>query len=137
MIGHVIDNSPEIDNAVRDIITNDIAKARDSPVDVRTEDRAEISARTENDVPRDISDIDYDNVTVDVATYSLFQGDVSKDTDNDVSSDVFDEDLDSDDNDYCTKREIVDHHECHESARTDDEKKVIYLMTVMIFFYLK
>ena len=84
-------------------------------------DRAEIcpdildSAKTENDVPTGIFDADYDNVTEDVATYASFLGDVSKDTDNDVSSDIFDTHITD------TEHQIVEYHECDESARTDDD----------------
>ena len=112
---HVIDEFPVTDNVVRNIVTNDPS------VDKGTEDRAEIcsdildSAKTENDVPSDIFDADYDNVTEDVATYASFLDDVSKDTDNDVISDIFDTNV--------TNREhqIVEYYECDESARTDND----------------
>ena len=93
----------------------------DSPVDTGTEDRAEISicadnfdsARTENDVPSGIFDTVNDNTTEDVATCGSFLGNVSKDTDN-VSSEIFDKDITN------TERDVVEYHECDESARTDN-----------------
>ena len=118
---HVIYKFPVTDNSAGDILTNDVAIATNFPVDTGTEDRAEIcpdildSAKTENDVPTGIFDADYDNVTEDVATYASFLGDVSKDTDNDVSSDIFDTHI------IDTEHQIVEYHECDESARTDND----------------